>query len=108
MPHLLRFPEKEKPTQAYSREIDLIFTDGYDLFLLEAKSGGVKQQHIQELENLANRFGGAFGRDFLLPVFPSAYGTIPNRMRESMAVAFLAGGVSVRFPKRPSIPSRER
>lgn len=43
------------------QEIDVAFTDGYKLFLMECKAGRVEQGHVQKLENLRRSLGGAFG-----------------------------------------------
>ena len=51
-----------------AQEIDVAFTDGYFLTLIECKAGAVYQEHIQKLENLRRQIGGAMGRGFLCAI----------------------------------------
>ena len=51
-----------------AQEIDLAFTDGYVLTLIECKAGAVNQEHIQKLENLRRQIGGAMGRSLLCAI----------------------------------------
>jgi len=51
-----------------AQEIDLVFTDGYVLTLIECKAGVVNQEHIQKLENLRRQIGGAMGRGLLCAI----------------------------------------
>jgi hypothetical protein len=44
-----------------AQELDVAFTDGYGLWMLECKSGQVTQEHIQKLENLRSSIGGVMG-----------------------------------------------
>ena len=50
------------------QEIDVAFTDGYMLTLIECKAGAVYQEHVQKLENLRRQIGGAMGRGFLCAI----------------------------------------
>ena len=43
------------------QELDVVYTDGYSLTILECKAGIVTQDHVQKLENLGFRFAGALG-----------------------------------------------
>ncbi len=51
-----------------AQEIDLAFTDGYVLTLIECKAGGVYQDHVQKLENIRRQIGGAMGRALLCAI----------------------------------------
>ena len=50
------------------QEIDVAFTDGYTLTLIECKAGRVFQEHIQKLENITRNIGGAMGRGMLCAI----------------------------------------
>lgn len=50
------------------QEIDVAFTDGYTLTLIECKAGKVFQEHIQKLENITRQIGGAMGRGILCAI----------------------------------------
>ena len=51
-----------------AQEIDVAYTDGYLLTLIECKAGAVEQDHIQKLENMRRQIGGAMGRGFLCAI----------------------------------------
>ena len=51
-----------------AQEIDVAYTDGYLLTLIECKAGAVEQEHIQKLENVRRQIGGAMGRGFLCAI----------------------------------------
>ncbi|TLD99374.1 Card1-like endonuclease domain-containing protein [Helicobacter trogontum] len=40
------------------QEFDIIFTDGYRLFVIECKSGGVRTKSVEKLANIKQRYGG--------------------------------------------------
>ncbi|MDR1611262.1 MAG: DUF1887 family protein [Planctomycetota bacterium] len=54
-----------KPTL---NQLDLVFTDGWRLWIVECKAGRCSQEHVQKLENLVRRVGGMHGRGCLLLV----------------------------------------
>lgn len=63
-------PQSQYPSKKnIFQEMDICFTDGYQLYLLEVKSGAVTQEQIQKLENLTQRYGGAMGRAFIVSNF---------------------------------------
>ena len=51
-----------------AQQIDVAYTDGYLLTLIECKAGKVFQDHIQKLENLRRQIGGVMGRGFLCAI----------------------------------------
>ena len=51
-----------------AQEIDVAYTDGYLLTLIECKAGAVEQDQIQKLENMRRQIGGAMGRGFLCAI----------------------------------------
>ena len=51
-------------------QIDVCFTDGSRLYVLECKAGGVKTEHITKLEGIVNMFGGVSGRGMLVSSLP--------------------------------------
>lgn len=49
-----KLTKKERDYQ----EFDIVFTNGYRLFVVECKSGGVKSESIEKLANIRQRYGG--------------------------------------------------
>ena len=58
-------------TDAY-QELDIVFTDGRKLYIIECKAGNTKSDHIMKLENIVRYFGGIQGKGVLASCF------IPN------------------------------
>ncbi len=55
-----RISKSSKWTNAYN-ELDLIFTDGYSLYIVECKAGNVTQEQVMKLQNLVRFYGGVGG-----------------------------------------------
>jgi len=51
-----------------AQQIDVAYTDGYTLTLIECKAGRVYQDHVQKLENLRSKVGGAMGRGIICAI----------------------------------------
>jgi len=80
--------KKRKSTIA--QEFDITFTDGYDLYIVECKAGGIKQEHVQKLENLVRNFGGLFGKG-IFAASGSQSKQIQNRLKNSKSVSSFIG-----------------
>lgn len=77
-----------------SQELDVACTDGYRLLVVECKSGAVRQEYAQKLENVVSLFGGSFGKGVLVsfhPCNPSIRARLSNsrncRLLEGSGVA---------------------
>ncbi|MFO7535394.1 MAG: DUF1887 family CARF protein [Kiritimatiellia bacterium] len=75
-----------------AQDFDIAFTDGYDLTILECKSGNLKQEYVQKLENLRTVFGGAFGKTILISIFPPSNLSVSNRIVTSKGVMLISSG----------------
>jgi hypothetical protein len=107
----------ERPTPGGAQDFDLAYTDGFFLFIAECKSGNVKQEDVQKLENNVGKFGGTLSQGLLLSVFPP-FGTTERRIAASKALSgFFGTAVSTKLPNmatrlrpglvhRGSIPGR--
>lgn len=78
------------PARDGAQEFDLALTDGFLLYLIECKAGFIKQTDFQKLENLAEQFGGTFGRGLFVNPFPPTQNII-NRIKASRNVAGIFG-----------------
>lgn len=83
-----------------AQEIDVAFTDGYVLTLIECKAGDVFQDHIQKLENLRRQIGGAMGRGFLCAINYQS-GIITERV-ENGSISLISGDTALRM-----LPNRQ-
>ena len=82
------------------QEIDVAFTDGYVLTLIECKAGDVFQDHIQKLENLRRQIGGAMGRGFLCAINYQS-GLVTERV-ENGGISLISGDKALRM-----LPNRQ-
>ena len=84
------------------QEIDVAFTDGYMLTLIECKAGAVYQDHIQKLENLRRQIGGAMGRGFLCAInYQDTSDVIVERVRNGN-ISLITGDKALRM-----LPNRQ-
>jgi len=56
-----RIGKPSKWNNAYN-ELDLVFTDGYSLYIVECKAGNVTQEQVMKLQNLVRFYGGVGGK----------------------------------------------
>ena len=51
-------------------ELDVTFTDGYSLYIVECKAGNVTQEQVMKLQNLVRFYGGTEGRGIVACCVP--------------------------------------
>ena len=51
-------------------ELDVTFTDGYSLYIVECKAGNVTQEQVMKLQNLVRFYGGIEGRGIVACCVP--------------------------------------
>lgn len=49
-------PGALRPDSALYNELDVVFTDGYSLYIVECKAGDVTQEQVMKLQNLVEDF----------------------------------------------------
>lgn len=65
--------EESKGYSSYGieyNELDITFTDGYSLYIVECKAGNVTQDQIMKLQNLVRFYGGIEGRGIIACCVP--------------------------------------
>jgi Domain of unknown function (DUF1887) len=65
----------DKPGGNYARwdafnELDVVFTDGFSLYIVECKAGTVNQEQVMKLQNLVRYYGGVDGRGVVVACLP--------------------------------------
>ena len=85
-----------------AQEIDVAYTDGYLLTLIECKAGAVYQEHIQKLENLRRQIGGAMGRGFLCAINYQEPGGIVCERVKNGSISLITGDKALRM-----LPNRQ-
>lgn len=56
------------------QEFDILFTDGYSLYVAECKSGSVNSDHIVKISQISNKFGGINAKPILFSAFKPEQG----------------------------------
>ncbi|MBR3922835.1 MAG: DUF1887 family protein, partial [Kiritimatiellae bacterium] len=73
------------------QELDITFTDGSRLYIIECKAGKVTSEHVMKLENVIEKFGGVGGRGILAACFEPDDEVVKKRLRESRACKLVFG-----------------
>lgn len=80
--------KSSKWTNAYN-ELDLVFTDGFSLYIVECKAGNVTQDQVMKLQNLVRFYGGVEGEGIVASCYkPDA--TTSKKMQDAGLVACFA------------------
>ena len=64
------FKGRRGPSLDPYQEMDLVFTDGSRLYIVECKAGNVTLDHVSKLQTITRNFGGVGGRGVLACCFP--------------------------------------
>jgi len=89
----LRINVKLELDQAYSggiserssehNELDITFTDGYSLYIVECKAGKVTQEQVMKLQNLVRFYGGVEGRGIVACCFPPSAESVRKKIDDA-------------------------
>ncbi|CAB3910185.1 hypothetical protein LMG26846_04969 [Achromobacter insuavis] len=91
-----RAPATLRADSAPYNELDVVFTDGYSLYIVECKAGDVTQEQVMKLQNLVRFYGGVEGRGILASCFPPS----TNAVRKKVADARLSLCSGKWFPEQ--------
>lgn len=93
---ILHSAELTDHENAVRQEIDVVYTDGFSLVILECKAGRIKQEHIQKLENLRNVYSGAMGRGGVVCINKSQMNKlVSSRITDSKNSAAFCGNAGL-------------
>lgn len=73
------------------QELDVTFTDGSRLYIVECKAGKVKSEHVMKLENIVEKYGGIGGRGLLAACFEPDDPAVRKRLNESRTCRLVYG-----------------
>jgi hypothetical protein len=73
------------------QELDLVFTDGRKLYIVECKAGAVKSDHIMKLQNIVRYFGGSGGKGILAACFPPPSKITKKKIEDSLNIDLASG-----------------
>jgi hypothetical protein len=64
-------------------ELDITFTDGYSLYIVECKAGNVTQEQVMKLQNLVRSFGGIEGRGIIACCAPPNTESVKKKIKDA-------------------------
>jgi len=73
------------------QELDITFTDGRYLYIIECKAGNVKSEHVMKLQNIVRYFGGIEGRAVLASCFCPKNKVVRKKIDESHNIHLVSG-----------------
>lgn len=73
------------------QELDIAFTDGRRLYIIECKAGNVNSEHLMKLQNIVRYFGGIEGRAVLASCFPPNNKVVRKKIDDSKNLHLISG-----------------
>ena len=73
------------------QELDIVFTDGKKLYVVECKAGNIKSDHIMKLQNITRYFGGLKGEGILATCFPPNSQVVKKKIADSSNISLISG-----------------
>lgn len=73
------------------QELDITFTDGRRLYVIECKAGNVNSEHVMKLQNIVRYFGGIEGRAVLASCFFPKNKVVRKKINDSKNLQLVLG-----------------
>jgi Domain of unknown function (DUF1887) len=73
------------------QELDIAFTDGRRLYVIECKAGNVNSEHVMKLQNIVRYFGGIEGRAILASCFYPQNKIVRKKIDDSKNLKAVSG-----------------
>lgn len=74
-------------------ELDITFTDGYSLYIVECKAGNVTQEQVMKLQNLVRFYGGIEGRGVVACCFPPNTESAKKKIKDARLMLWSGGSL---------------
>ncbi len=75
-------------------ELDVTFTDGYSLYIVECKAGNVTQEQVMKLQNLVRFYGGIEGRGIVACCVPPNTESAKKKIKDARLVLWSGASLS--------------
>ena len=75
-------------------ELDITFTDGYSLYIVECKAGNVTQEQIMKLQNLVHFYGGTEGRGIVACCVPPNTESAKKKIKDARLTLWSGASLS--------------
>lgn len=79
---------------AQHNELDVTFTDGHSLYIVECKAGNVTQEQVMKLQNLVRFYGGVEGRGIVACCFSPNSESVRKKIKDARLTLCCAGAFS--------------
>ena len=73
------------------QELDITFTDGRRLYVIECKAGNVNSEHVMKVQNIVRYFGGIEGRAVLASCSPPKNKVVRKKIDDSKNLQLVSG-----------------
>ena len=73
------------------QELDVVFTDGIRLYVVECKAGNVNSGHVMKLQNISAYFGGIEGQAILASCFYPGNKVVRKKIDDAKNIRLVAG-----------------
>lgn len=74
-------------------ELDITFTDGYSLYIVECKAGNVTQEQVMKLQNLIRFYGGIEGRGIIACCVPPNTESAKKKIKDARLILWSGGSL---------------
>lgn len=75
-------------------ELDITFTDGYSLYIVECKAGNVTQEQVMKLQNLVRFYGGSEGRGIVACCVPPNTDSVKKKIKDAKLTLWAGASLS--------------
>ena len=75
-------------------ELDITFTDGYSLYIVECKAGNVTQEQVMKLQNLVRFYGGIEGRGIVACCVPPNTESAKKKIKDAKLMLWSGSSLS--------------
>ena len=75
-------------------ELDITFTDGYSLYIVECKAGNVTQEQLMKLQNLVRFYGGIEGRGIVACCVPPNTESAKKKIKDARLTLWSGASLS--------------
>jgi hypothetical protein len=75
--------ERNPRWDATHNELDVVFTDGHSLYIVECKAGTVTQEQVMKVQNLVRYYGGVEGRGIVACCFQPNAESVKKKIKDA-------------------------
>lgn len=78
-----KFTRRSPQWKTAHNELDVVFTDGHSLYIVECKAGNVTQEQVMKLQNLVRFYGGVEGQGIVAACFPPGAESVRKKIKDA-------------------------